>query len=108
MAIEYIGPIGGNYYLLTIDGYQVPHIKATKNPNGTWYLHLDGSACLPEITDDEIDKFLWFFVEAMAVSAGYTCFGKGAKEVNKFKVRMIPLSAPDIEHILKEVGEVEK
>lgn len=102
ICTEYVGPFSEEYYVLTFGGYKIPYIKATRDKNNIWALHLDNNTVLPEITEEELNKWIGFLVEAMAMSAGLTCFGENSKPLNIFKQRMISLSESDIKDIEEE------
>ena len=99
MTLEYIGPFGNPYpYRMTIDGYQIPYIKGHKKEDGNWILCLDGRYEI-DTTEDEINRWLRWVANAMAIAAGYNSFGEHANLSNPFKRKLIGLSTFDIEDI---------
>ena len=76
---DMIGPFP-QYYRLTVDGYRVPHVIGYKMDGG-WHLVLDERFGI-DITDNELQRFMWWIVEAMAISAGYT--HAGGQKINLF------------------------
>jgi hypothetical protein len=83
-GIEFHGPVAVEpvFYPL-IDGKRIPHVTlhpVRDDPEGDWALELDGRWLIVG-TDSEIRKWLAFLANAMAVSAGYVCFGSD-KRIN--------------------------
>jgi hypothetical protein len=82
-SIQLHGPIEKRRWLITIDGFLVPHLEVR---------HLDGdrlSLCLDDRFEidcpkEEANMFVWMIANAMAISAGYSCFGEHAKPLNPF------------------------
>jgi hypothetical protein len=96
--VEYTGPFALPEYRLTVGGYKVPYIMGKKNKDGTWFLSLDGRFGI-DTTEEEISKWIWFVANAMAIAAGYSCFGPNSIHRNIFRTEMIGLSADDFESI---------
>lgn len=93
---EIVGPFTApEYSYVRIDGYRVPYIKIVKGTgptDGKLEVHLDDRFVY--IFDDpgETDIMLHLVANAMAVAAGYSCFGENSvKDPNPFKVRMAQL-----------------
>lgn len=95
MTTEWVGPFPEEIRLV-VDGYQVPHIAARKNGDG-WTLVLDGRYAI-DVTEDEVERWLWWVANAMAVAAGYTSFGEHSAPLNPFRRQLIGLSRGEIEH----------
>lgn len=90
---EIIGPFScPEYSYAVIDGYKVPYIKllpGTGENDGKLSIVLDDRMSF--IFDDagHVDTMLALLANAMAVAAGYSCFGKNSvKDPNPFQVRM--------------------
>lgn len=83
-GVEFFGPLAVEpVYRLLIDGKQVPYLTLhpiKNDPEGEWVLSLDGRRIIVG-TDLEIRKWVSFIAMAMAVSAGYVCFGSD-KRIN--------------------------
>jgi hypothetical protein len=98
--IETVGPFHSEYYQVTIDGYQVPKLKALKRSgaqDGIITLVLDGRLAI-DIADDQLDPWLWLVANAMAIGAGYSCFGENSvKDPNPFKVKLLGLGEVESE-----------
>ena len=98
MSAEYIGPFE-NYYEVTVDGYKVPRIKANKVHNGDgdeWDLLLDDRFSIIA-TGEEIEKWLWIVANAMAIGAGYSCFGENSVKINEYKCAIHGIRLDDLE-----------
>jgi len=93
---EYHGPFSGEYYVATVDGYKVPFVELRKVDENNWDLLLDGRFSV-QASGDEIQRWLWIVANAMAISAGYSCFGENSKKLNPYKRKIISLSQDDFE-----------
>lgn len=95
-AVQAIGPWVDSYRL-TVYGYEVPYLEAHLDP-GTedqWSLSLDHRYGL-DCSHAELERWLPFLANAMAVAAGYTSFGEHAQPTNPFHKRLIGLAGvPD-------------
>jgi hypothetical protein len=93
-GLEIIGPF--NDYRVTIDGYEVPKLRAVR-VNGLISMTLDHRfGC--DIPDDKLAyPIIHFIATAMAIGAGYSCFGENAKPANPFKCRLIGLNLTQVE-----------
>lgn len=98
--IATVGPFHSEHYEVTIDGYQVPKLKALKRKgaqDGIITLVLDGRFAI-DIPDDQLDPWLWLVANAMAIGAGYSCFGENSvKDPNPFKVKLLGLGFREVE-----------
>jgi hypothetical protein len=98
VAIERIGPFS-DFYQITIDGYLVPYIELRKYPDGRgWDLTLNHCHGV-DMTDEEVNKFIWWIANAMAVAAGYTSFGEHSKPANPFSTRCFGISIDTINEL---------
>lgn len=79
---EIIGPF--SVWYLSVDGHQVPYLTATPNEDGTFGITLDNRFQVT-CSQAELDKWLWFLANAMAVAAGKTSFGELSNQRNLFK-----------------------
>jgi hypothetical protein len=104
-SVSFIGPFQEEWRV-TLDGYRVPELTAIpQTGSGNISLCLD-HRYLIEGTPDECAKWLWFVANAMAIGAGYSCFGENSvKDPNPFQVKMMGLSTrPDLK-LVKDEGE---
>jgi hypothetical protein len=106
MTTEYVGPFKKEYYAITVDGYEVPYVEGRKDSNGQWSLLLDGRFSI-DVTEDELNRWMWILANGMAVAAGYTCHGEGSKPCNRFTRQLIGISM-DAFTELTEQGETDK
>lgn len=91
--IKLIGPFSDEHYRANIDGFVVPDLVVHKKngaKDGEVTVVLDGRFCI-DVDEDQLDPWLWIVANAMAIGAGYSCFGEHCQPVNKFKVRMAQL-----------------
>lgn len=100
--VSFIGPFVEEWRV-TIDGYRVPKVTAIVRQDGDIMLCLDGRFGI-DGTPEECAKWLWWVAHAMAIGAGYSCFGEGSvKEPNPFKVGMNKMDTkPDLQLVPKE------
>lgn len=82
-SVESIGPMLGGEYRFSVGGFAVPNIVGRLRGENDWTLILDRRFSI-ECTNDELNNWLWFLVNAMAVAAGYTHFGEDCKVANPF------------------------
>ena len=89
--VSFMGPFTEEWRV-TLDGYKVPSVTAIVREDGNVMLTLD-HRFLIEGTQEECAKWLWFVATAMAIGAGYSCFGENSvKDPNPFKVQMCGIS----------------
>lgn len=101
-GLRAIGPFGINR--LTIDGYQIPKLSGVLR-NGIWSFTLDHRfGCdVPELYGESV---AWMIANAMAITAGYSCFGEGSVPLNQYSRRLSRLDiAPDIEALETQGAE---
>lgn len=92
-GVEFIGPFVPEHRVVC-DGFAVPYLTVHPREDGTVRLCLDGRFLI-EATGEEARKWIWFIANAMAVSAGYSCFGDNSvKDPNPFQVRAMLASRP--------------
>ena len=101
MSTNYVGPFEG-FYVVAVDGCIVPKITATKNGKENWDIHLDNRYVQPNVTENEVSKWLWFIANAMAISAGYSCHGDNGSKLNPFTTHIIGLSFDKLEELEDE------
>ena len=98
LGFESIGPF--HVWKIAIDGYRVPGLTGRVYEE-TGMLHL----CLDERWGIEIPKqyatqVCWLIANALAIGAGYSCFGKDSLQgdPNRFKCKITEIATvPDIE-----------
>lgn len=100
--VSFIGPFV-EQWAVTLDGYRVPKLSAIVCESGNIMLSLD-NRFLIEATQEEAAKWLWIVANAMAIGAGYSCFGENSvKDPNPFKVGMNKISMkPDLQLVPKD------
>jgi hypothetical protein len=100
--VSFIGPFV-EQWAVTLDGYRVPKMSAIVREDGNIMLSLD-HRYLIEGTPEECAKWLWFVATAMAIGAGYSCFGDNStKDFNPFKVGMNKIDTkPDLQLVPKD------
>jgi len=80
-----------------VDSRIVPHLRLFEGADGQASLVLDGRFGV-DGTEDEIRKWVCFVAHAMAVAAGYSCFGEQSAPMNPFKPGLsIGITATDTE-----------
>ena len=92
---EIEGPFPGERYFVIVGGYKVPHLELRKEPDQSewdWCMVIDDR--LGHLIKTQ-ELFYWApaIANAMAVAAGYSCFGENCQPANPFKVRFGMLSA---------------
>ena len=105
-GVEFFGPLAVEpVYRLLIEGKQVPYLTlhpVGNDPEGEWMLCLDHRRVIVG-TDVEIRKWVSFL--AMAVSAGYVCFGSD-KRINPHNgPTHIGLSTDEYEQLRDQADE---
>jgi hypothetical protein len=99
MSTEYIGPFSDNFRIL-VDGYSVPYVEAYQKEADTWTLVLDHRFSV-DATGEEVQKWLWWIANAMAIAAGYSCHGENSEPLNRYKCKVMGLSQDE----LREMNE---
>ena len=94
-GLESIGPF--SEWKIKLDGYRVPHLSGRVDDKGMFHLCLD-ERFGAEIPEQYAHQVVWLIANALAIGAGYSCFGDNSQIANPFKCRMSGISlAPDIE-----------
>lgn len=88
-GLQAIGPF--ELYRIVVDGYQVPHL--TGRPiDGMWHFTFDSRfGC--DVPEKYAHGVAWMIANAMAVGAGFTCFGENSKPRNEFKCRLFGIGS---------------
>lgn len=99
-GLESIGPF--DVHKLRLDGYRVPQLTG-RLVNGVWHFCLDERfGC--EVPEAYGQGVAWMIANALAIGAGYSCFGENSRIANPFKCRMHGITlASDID--LPEISE---
>lgn len=99
---SFIGPFTEEWRV-TLDGYEVPNLSAIVREDGNIMLSLDHRYGI-EGTPEECAKWLWYIATAMAIGAGYSCFGENSvKNPNPFKKKLTGITiAPKLELVKDE------
>ena len=79
-GIEFHGPTDDPQYRVLRNGQEIPYLALSYEHDGQCVLVLDHRWMITG-TDDEVRKWASFLADAMAVSAGYVCFGSD-KRIN--------------------------
>lgn len=88
--VDLFGPFAhGNHYEVMVEGQSIPGIKVYETDDGQLSVTLDGRFGVTT-TRDELERWAWFIANAMAVAAGYTCFGRDARPSNPFGLLAVP------------------
>lgn len=93
-GLESIGPF--SVYKLRLGGYRIPQLQG-RLIDGMWHFKLDERfGCeVPERYGCEV---AWMIANALAIGAGYSCFGENSQPINPFNCRMHGISlSPDLE-----------
>lgn len=99
--VSFIGPFH-EQWKVSLDGFRVPNVSAIPREDGSLALCLD-ERFLIEGTQEECAKWLWFVAHAMAIGAGYSCFGEGSvKDPNPFRVAMMKMSPQPSLELVKD------
>lgn len=96
--VETIGPFNtGDYYLISCGGYKVPYLQAwlMAGTEDRWVIAvMDGDRSVmmvEDVVDTEFKKLVPIIANGMALAAGYTSFGGGAKPRNPFMLKLTGL-----------------
>lgn len=101
-GLQLIGPLEHNK--VVIDGYTVPMLNGW-HKDGKWHFALDNS-CSIEVPDELGHPVAWMIANALALGAGYSCFGEKSQPLNPFARRAFYLGiAPEIETMETQGGE---
>lgn len=88
-GLESIGPF--SEWRIKLDGYEVPQLGGRADDQGMFHLCLDRRFGI-EIPEKYAQQVVWLIANALAIGAGYSCFGENSQQVNPFKVRFSGLS----------------
>lgn len=75
-------------YKITVDGFELPKVKGRKNSDGTWSFLLDERFEIT-VSENDVQSWLWIVANAMAIGAGYSCFGENSNPLNPYARRMV-------------------
>jgi len=94
-GLESVGPF--SEWRIKLDGYRVPKLTGRTDSKGMFHLCLDHRFGI-EIPEKYAHQVVWLIANALAIGAGYSCFGDNSQIANPFKCRMSGISlTPDIE-----------
>lgn len=90
-------------FVVVLEGKPVPNISASLNSDGGWSIVLDDRYCFPfRVMDDEtLEQMFALLANAMAVAAGFSCFGVDSRVINPYRKYPMP---PDAQDDNNEVG----
>ncbi len=96
---EITGPFPGQRFFLSVGGYKVPHVELRPLPEESefdWMLLVDGRLG-HDVKTEEISYWAPALANAMAVAAGYSCFGENCQPSNPYRVRFGPLGGEGVQ-----------
>lgn len=91
-------------YKITLDGFIVPWLTAQPTEDGKYFLTVDGRLGMADsVSVEEMSNWMPLLANAMAVAAGYPCFGEDraaplitpTRKTNPFNQLMFSLSGAD-------------
>lgn len=98
---DLIGPFSPPpYHKVSVDGYLVPHLYIYKrgDTDTDWTVVLD-SRFEYDVNDGELRRFMPLIANAMAIAAGYSCFGENSQLSNRYQTQigMLPIDIEEAE-----------
>lgn len=101
-GLESHGPF--QIHRITLDGYEVPRLHG-RVVGDMWYFQLDGRFAV-----DVPKKYglgvAWVIANALAIGAGYSCFGENSAPRNEFKNRLHCIQTAFTENPDDDLSEV--
>jgi hypothetical protein len=94
IRLEIIGPFYD--YRVTVGGYEVPMLRAVR-VNGLISMTLDHRFGCDIPDDNRALPIIEFIAQAMAVGAGYSCFGENSKPINRYKCKLTSLDLSQVD-----------
>lgn len=91
-TVEFVGP-WQEHHALVVDGYKMPHVKIFPSKgaqDGMSMLLLDDRFML-EAPDEEIKRWASILFNAMAIGAGFSCYGLNSVVRNDYSAKLTPL-----------------
>lgn len=79
------------HYTFSIDGYAVPHLTATRLSEQEYNLHVRHYSVM--VHKDDLDSWVWFIANAMAIAEGYTSHGEFSHLANPYNVRRMEVGS---------------
>jgi hypothetical protein len=101
VAVEYIGPF--QEYRITVNGYRVPRLTG-HIIDDVLTLCLDNRFAL-DVPEEYAIPVVQFVANALAVGAGYSCFGENSEPVNPFNRRMYGIDVAQVDSGCENVTE---
>lgn len=95
---ESVGPF--EIHKIVLDGYRVPRLSGRPTKDGMWSFTLDERFGI-DVPEMYAKGVVMMIANAMAIGAGYSCFGENSQEFNPFKTRLfgMDLAAEVIEEV---------
>lgn len=94
-GLESVGPF--SEWRIKLDGYGVPKLTGRADDQGMFHLCLDHRFGI-EVPEQYAHQVAWLVANALAIGAGYSCFGDNSQIANPFKCRMTGINlSSDIE-----------
>jgi len=91
-GVEIHGPFTPEWRV-TLDGYEVPNVRAFVHEDGSTTLVVDGRFGT-STTEEEMGRWLPLLAHAMAVAAGYSCHGANCQPLNPYTVQVGSIVPP--------------
>jgi hypothetical protein len=79
---------------VSLDGYLVPNLRATKVGDFEYNL-IVGNRYAALIHVDDLEDYVFLLANAMAIAAGYTSHGKHSRRANPYKVQTMEIGSVD-------------
>jgi len=77
---------------VTIDGYLVPRVQVNKTADtdttGQWNVSYDNRFSILA-SQEEMQRWLWLFAQAQAISEGWSCHGEHSRRANPHQVKVM-------------------
>ena len=103
-GLQSIGPF--TIHKLTFDGYRIPRLAGLVK-DGRWYFTLDGRFGV-DVPERDGPGVAMMIANAMAIGAGFSCFGENSQPANEFKTRMYGIVMANEIETIEPQTEVEQ
>lgn len=79
-------------FRVMIDGVEVPKLDVGFTGDDSYQIALDGRYAfwIPNVVPETLDQILRLVANAMAIAAGFSCFGEGSMLVNPYAKYPMP------------------
>ena len=104
-GVDLVGPLAtAPRYVPVVDGFKVPYLEVRECLDG-WEVICDGRHCIPHLKLEEVQRWLPFIANAMAVAAGYPCHGSREK-MHPFGCRVSSIGADVVADSVRDTFHV--